>query len=316
MKKNKLITISTLCIVLIASLWYSCRKQTDEGSLESNFTKLIGILNHININNKSYDVYSSISKSKINPSRRTINYNEDIYSIANAEFYDLIDTLRSNFSGAFCLIDSSKIMSIVLYSSSPNEDIQLNTVSALSVFMLNSLNKLEHRFFEVNTMLTSELTELRITTKKYSTYDFVNLRNNYVNSTTTKSYLMLKSQNFLNLSSSSYGSDNLSKVIIDNNIPIENAVINGGVGSGCSCAGCNISDEGGCVYDEFGMAICDACECDYVEDFNTQMSYGLNIDSILPKPPAYDFRDNFLKNTSKGIDYVNYYYIISHICPR
>lgn len=219
---------------------------------------------------------------------------------------------------------SNEIFSVVFYSNdSDDNQLAVNSVNYVSVFWYNSLEKkYNHNLLK----------------KENGIFEEVSLYNSKSNSMITPATIEVLANNLVGVKSVLFVYDEKSSNYeIDRTDPdygFERTVINNGVigyrHPPCSMMVCKLDletlncgidpDGGGLDCGVPGSGGAGIGDCDYFQgdDDNVEApgDSGGEVEETDPsfvEKSAYSIRDNFLSNSSKGRDYINYYYFVGRV---
>lgn len=219
---------------------------------------------------------------------------------------------------------SNDIYSVVFYSDdSDDNQLAVNSVNYVSVFWYNSLEKkYNHNLLK----------------KENGIFEEVSLYNSKSNSMITPATIEVLANSLGGVKSALYVYDKKSSsYVIDRTDPdygFERTVINNGVigyrHGPCSMMvcrmdletlNCGVHPEGGLDCGLPGTGGAGPGDCDYFqgEDDDNVEAPGDSggeeeeMDQSFVKKSAYSIRDNFLSNSPKGRDYINYYYFVGRV---
>ena len=170
-----------------------------------------------------------------------------------------------------------------------------------------------HSFFSKNLGGYSELEDLSFSVRNISSYDFDVLLGHSLASTPPQgipSHVFL----YANRSVDTPPIENQNEEVYPK---LSTALAQSGViqnpyqivyTQGCSCPPGN----GGCVVDEFGGEICEACAFEEVKEASITFSKNYDPYQEFPITASRQFRDQYLAKSANGLRYVDYYYKLSH----
>lgn len=293
-----------ICILFLFGLLSSCNKTEIQETIfkQSSYLKIDNEpINHINL-------YKN-EQSKV-PYLQTQIYSKQLISI--------YQKLKNNFGGDLENIEKYP-KQIVFYTVGKLDNFELNDIIGLSYFLEEDGNYV-HNYFNItngkailNDAYTArgtafKLSDLSILAKKENPSKFVSwvLLSEYTNASSKRVSSIEKPFNPIKI---------IEKF---NQNHFEYDII-----GGCSEFQCATEQPGSCYSNENGI-FCKTNDGDEIPVPNGDGCLSMSIDNgmsnsrstsnnQLDLKKAYDFRDNFLKKSKLGKEYINYYYAISKV---
>ena len=303
MKKQKLPLILTMMLgILFLAYFYGCRKEENKNTVSHQS------LPTIKIDKKNYE-YVNLTIRNQNPNTKDIGESYTVKSIsvnfATSGMQTLFNDVKSYFSGDIQTTDSLPKIIVLFAPKDSLTNIQFDSVKAISIFIKYGDAYLQ-KFYSVSNGHTTEDTTYSKTFTYFNLYNIDMLFKIKINNKNIGWALFQRGGSVAASSKSYTDYNNFGKVTFEKTL--ENP-------GDCECASC----EGGKGYcgenpDGVGNEIrCQPdCNCSIINHFGHDNNLMASKEEI-NLTTCDNFRDSLLINSTKGQDYIKYYYQLSTV---
>jgi len=277
-----------------------CRKEENFSSLSNK--------PYVKVGNREYS-YSNMSTFGGNNGRKVLGesytINKQIVDFSNSGMQTLFSDLKSYFTGDIRNVSDLPVV-IVLYASGTLSNIDFTSIKAITFFINGADGVLTQRFFSV---ASNNATEEDATYSETCTHFYLNDLDmmTYLKFPSTIGWALFQhTTNGVNNPTTYDDYDNFGVTIIN---AVDKILVAGGEGGCQTCGG----EDGHCddTGDEGGQN-CGGCMITNLNPWGIEKSL-IQDGEVINADAAHDFKNNFLQNTSKGQQYIGYYYRLSLI---